>query len=206
MNTIYITENDKNGKARYYRVTDGKKKVCSKAEYEAHTLAESEDIEAVTADVVCEAEENAQIAFEETAVSFAEVHGDFIDVSPDEYDASDEKSGEEHASPEGFYEIVKEIVAETGSKHCQKMYLQTCKKCATINYRNCTVCSLLFNKQGAVSEVKFMGTTADTRKKMSIYKLERISDLSAYKDKITEQIEYIDSWYLNASKKNDKAS
>lgn len=51
-----------------------------------------------------------------------------------------------------------------------------------------------------------MGTTADTRKKMSIYKLEHLSDLLAYKDKITEQIEYIDSWYLNASKKNDKAS
>lgn len=102
MNTIYITENDKNGKARYYRVTDGKKKVCSKAEYESHTLAESEEIEVVTADVVCEAEENAQIAFEETEASFAEVHGDFIDVSPDEYAASDEKSSEEHASPEGL--------------------------------------------------------------------------------------------------------
>lgn len=206
MNTTYITENDKNGKARYYRVTDGKKKVCSKAEYDAHTLVESNDTEAVTADVIYEAEENAQIAFEETEVSLTEVQGDFIDVSPDEYTASDEKPGEEHASPEDFYEIVKGIVTETGSKHYQKMYLQTCKKCATINYRNCTVCSLLFNKQGAVSEIKFMGTTADTRKKMSIYKLEHLSDLSAYKDKITEQIEYIDSWYLNASKKNDKAS
>lgn len=206
MNTTYITENDKNGKARYYRVTDGKKKVCSKAEYEAHTLAEGEEIEVVTADVVCEAEENEQIAFEETEISLTEVHGDFTDVSPDEYTASDEKLGEEHVSPKDLYEIVKEIVAETGSKHYQKMYLQICKKCATINYRNCTVCSLLFNKQGDVSEVKFMGTTADTRKKMSIYKLEHLSDLSAYKDKITEQIKYIDSWYLNASKKNDKAS
>lgn len=206
MNTTYITEKDRNGKARYYKVTDGKKKVCSKAEYDAHALAENNDTEAVTADVVCEAEENTQIAFEETEASLTEVHGDFIDVSPDEYTEADEKPSEEHSSPEDFYEIVKEIVAETGSKHYQKMYLQTCKKCASINYRNCTVCSLLFNKQGDVSEVKFMGTTADTRKKMSIYKLEHLSDLSAYKDKIAEQIEYIDLWYLNTSKKNDKAS
>ncbi len=206
MNTAYITESDKNGKGRYYRVTDGKKKVCSKAEYEAHALTENEEIKIATADVACEAEENEQIAFEGTGFSLAEVHGDFIDVSPDEYTASDEKTSEEHASPKDFFEIVKGIVSETGSKHYQKMYLQICKKCATIDYRNFMVCSLLFNKQGDVSEVKFMGTTADTRKKMLIYKLESLGDLLAYKGKIAEQIEYIDSWYLNASKKNDKAS
>ena len=36
MSVMYITENDKNGKARYYRVTDGKKKVISRFEYEAN--------------------------------------------------------------------------------------------------------------------------------------------------------------------------
>ena len=32
MSIIYITEDDKNGKARYYKVINGKKKVISRAE------------------------------------------------------------------------------------------------------------------------------------------------------------------------------
>lgn len=200
MNTTYITENDKNGKARYYRVTDGKKKVCSKAEYEAHTLAEGEEIEVVTADVVCEAEENEQIAFEETEISLTEVHEDFIAVSPDEYTASDEKPVEEHASPEDFYDIVKGIVSETGSKHYQKMYLQNSKKCSMVCYRNRIVCTLVPDKCGS-TKIKFMGTTPETRKKASLFSISNCDDLREYKDNIMKQIEFIDWWYSTSSKR-----
>lgn len=208
MNITYITENDKNGNARYYRVTDGKKKVISRAEYEAHTSdinSESPIVEVVSAP---EAEESAQIAFEETPVSEAEVRDDFVEASPAEDVTSDidTELDNEPISTEAAFDIVKGFVAETGSKHSQKMYLQNCKKCAAINYRNCTICSLIFNEHGAVSAVKFMGTTTDTRKKASVHKLDCLDDLSAYKDEITKQIEYVDEWYLNASKKNDKAS
>ena len=200
MNTTYITENDKNGKARYYRVTDGKKKVCSKAEYEAHALTENEEINTDTSDAVCETEENAQIAFEETEVSLTEVQGDFIDVSPDEYIDSDSESGKEHASPEDFFEIVKGIVSETGSKHYQKMYLQNSKKCSLICYRNRIVCTLIPDKCGTV-KVKFMGTTPETRKKASLFNISNCDELRYYKDNIINQIEFIDLWYSMSQKR-----
>lgn len=205
MNTTYITENDRNGKARYYRVTDGKKKVVSRAEYEANTCKANNEISDETPAVETfsapEIEENAQIAFEETMAS-----ADTSNDSPMENIVLAAEADGEPIRKDLAYDVVKGIVKETGSKHSEKMYLQNCKKCATINYRNCTVCSLIFNERGEVSAVKFMGTTPETRKKMSVYELNCLGDLSKYENNIAKQIEFIDNWYASASKKNDKAS
>lgn len=51
----YITKNDKNGKARFYKVVDGKMKPVSRAEYEAH-ISETE-VDATETEPV-EAEQN----------------------------------------------------------------------------------------------------------------------------------------------------
>ncbi len=200
MNIIYTTENDRNGKARYYRVTDGKKKVCSKAEYEAHVCETKDEIETVGVSSNESDERNGQMAFEEMAIK----------AEPEnEVNAKDVRSDKEidvTVSADLAFDLVKDIVKSTGSKHHEKMYLQKCKKCAAVNYRNCTVCSLIYNKHGGVSAVKFMGTTAETRKRISVYNIDCLGDLSEYQKEIISQIEYIDRCYESTFQKSCKAS
>ena len=201
MNITYTTENDKNGKARYYRVTDGKKKVISRAEYEAHTSDADNVTPAVETVSTPEAEENVQIAFEETTS-----YEDVACTSSVEDTAETEETGDEPINKELAYEAVRGIVKATGTEHSEKMYLQDFKKCALINYRNCAVCSLVFDENGAITAVRFMGTTVETRKKLSTYNIASLDELSAYKDKIVEQIKFIDWWYMQTPKTSAKAS
>lgn len=201
MNITYATENDKNGKARYYRVTDGKKKVISRAEYEAHTSDVNSETPAIEAVSTLETEENVQIAFEETTS-----YEDGTCASSVEDTAEAEETDDEPINKELAYEAVRGIVKATGTEHFEKMYLQDFKKCALINYRNCAVCSLVFDESGAITAVRFMGTTVETRKKLSTYNIACLDELSAYENKIIEQINFIDWWYTQTAKTSAKAS
>lgn len=202
MNTTYTTENDRNGKARYYRVTDGKKKVISRAEYEAHTGDMNSESSVTEAVYVPEAEENAQIAFDETPASIAEVHEDFVETSPAEIATSDTDTAadNEPISTEAAFCIVKNIVNESGIAHFDKMYLQNSKKCSMVCYRNRIVCTFKFDSNGMISKIKFMGTTAETRKKASLFNIANSKSIYDYKNDILRQIEFIDLWYSNSVK------
>ncbi len=193
MNIIYTTENDRNGKARYYRVTDGKKKVCSKAEYEAHVCETKDEIETVGVSSNESDERNGQMAFEEMAIK-AE--------SENEVDAEDVRSDKEidvTVSADLAFDIVKDIVKSAGSKQYEKIYLQNSKKCSMICYRNRIVCTLVSDKCGSI-KIKFMGTELETRKKASLFSISNFDDLRMYKDNIMKQIEFINLWYSTLSK------
>ena len=151
--TEYMVKNDKNGKARYYKLVDGKMKNISRAEYE----------------------ENAQ-------QTVALVHAGFWDMKPEDKALA----------------TVKGIVSGMGSRNGEKVRLQVTKSAVLINYRNCMVCSLVFDESHAVTAVKFMGATLESRKKATAYEAK---DLSEYASMISEQVEFIDWWWRNFSKK-----
>ncbi len=200
MMITYATEKDKNGKARYYRVTDGKKKVISRAEYEAHTCETNNEIPdetpaVETASTSEAAEENVQIAFEEISVS-EDVSNDSSSNDIVEADEADSES----ANNDIAFEIVKGIVKAAGNKNSEKLCLQYSKKCDLVCYKNRVVCTFSFGKQGEITAVKFMGTTVETRKIPSIYTLHNCSELYKYREDILKQIEFIDLWYLSRRK------
>lgn len=192
MSIKYITENDKNGKARYYKVIDGKKKVTSRAEYEAH----KDEIK----DVILAAESNL------TEVKIVE--------NPQEQDFQltlDEiqvKKESEKADGEVLLAVAKFIIGSMCGKNVDKVKLQKTKtgKKLIVNYRNYMVFSVELSDGGAIKSVKFMGTTEETRKNSRIYKLDKQERIREYKEEIANQVEYIDQWYLNASVKAKRAS
>ncbi|GHU56989.1 hypothetical protein AGMMS49975_21510 [Clostridia bacterium] len=181
--TIYTTQVDKNGKTLYYRVTDGKKKNISRTEYEANQPAE---VEAITVEQTV-----IDTALFESA-STAEVV---------ETVAATEATREQGEVETVAFDFVKSVIESTGSQYVNKMYLQNSKKCALINYRNCMVCSLVFDKENTVTAIRFMGATIETRKKASMFDFVGLDSLSEYKDAIVKQVEFIDWWYQNPKSK-----
>ena len=220
--TQYIMTADKNGKARYYKVVDGKKKVIGKAEYEANATAAVEEITETAAEAVeiAENDQTAEVAAEvetgDTAKSAdtvevvaAEVpqNAEVVEVEkipqitetaeavkPSENKVADDSK----AVAEIALEIVKGIIAATGSKHADKIRLQVKKNCVLINYRNCMVCSLVFDEDHSAKALKFMGDTLETRKQASVYEYD---DLNSHKEEIVKQANFIDWWYANPTKK-----
>lgn len=87
--------------------------------------------------------------------------------------------------------VVKGIIESTG-RRADKVRLQIAKRCVLVNYRNCMVCSLVFDDERTVAAIRFMGTTLDTRKQATVCEP---ADLRTYSDKIAEQVDFIDRWY-----------
>lgn len=156
--TEYMVKNDKNGKARYYKLVDGKMKNVSCAEYEEHTQKQTAAL----------------------------VPADFWNVAllPKPEDLA--------------LATVKRIVSGMDGRSDEKVKLQVTKRAVLINYRNCMVCSLVFDDSHAVTAVKFMGATLESRKKATVYEAK---DLSEYAALISEQVEFIDWWWCNSPKK-----
>lgn len=189
----YIMTTDKNGKARYYKVVDGKKKVISKAEYEANAVEITEAAE--TTEVV----ENAEVIettenMDASAEDFPKTEG--ADKSGEISNTAATAESEEIAK--SALEIVKSIIAAADGCHSDKVRLQVKKNCTLINYRNCMVCSLTFGEDSKVTALKFMGATLETRKQASVYEY---GDLNSYAEEIIKQVDFIDWWYLNPTKK-----
>lgn len=160
--TEYMMKNDKNGKARYYKLVDGKMKNISRVEYEENTQQQT----------------------------VALVPAGFWDAKPVEMP---------EIKPEDVaLAVVKRIVSGMDGRSDEKVRLQVTKHAVLINYRNCMVCSLVFDDSHAVTAVKFMGATLESRKKATAYE---VKDLNEYAGMITEQVEFIDWWWLNSSKK-----
>lgn len=212
--TQYIMTTDKNGKARYYKVADGKKKVISKAEYEANVVEITEAAE--TAEVVetTETTEVTETAETEEVNETAETTEttettESADASVEDFpktegtDKSAEISNtaataESEEIAKSALEIVKSIIAAADGCHSDKVRLQVKKNCTLINYRNCMVCSLTFGEDSKVTALKFMGATLETRKQASVYEY---GDLNSYAEEIIKQVDFIDWWYLNPTKK-----
>lgn len=188
MSIIYITEDDKNGKARYYKVINGKKKVISRAEYEAHKSEIEEVVPSTEPEVkeVKEQEMDSQLTLDETEV----------------------KKESKPVDGAVLLAVAKTIIGSMRGKNVDKVKLQKTKtgRKLIVNYRNYMVFSVELSDVGAVESVKFMGTTEETRKSGRKYKLDKQERISEYKEEIAKQVEYIDQWYLNASVKAKRAS
>lgn len=170
----YTQTTDKNGKARFYRIDEsGKRKVISRAEYEAHTA------ETCTALVVPFSLDTAIAELRQRQ------HLDNIDMTV--------PSIEETA-----LETVKAIIAGMDGKHSNKIRLNETKKGIQIRYRNCAVCALLFNTEHVLTGIRFTGTTMETVNEVTVCEP---AGLDTYADKIVEQVMFIDFWWANCSKK-----
>ncbi len=186
MSIIYITENDKNGKARYYRVTDGKKKVISRIEYETNaeiSATKTEDIKEKTQTSGC------QIMLSDDFNSDTNVK----EIS--------EKSGVD------ILDIARGVLAETKVADWKSLSYKIKGDVTQIKYRRCVVCALTRNNDGIMIEL--LGTTAQRRNKTHSlhYTLDFWSDLltsngisylcdverNIIKSEICSQIRYIDS-------------
>lgn len=189
MSIMYITENDKNGKARYYRVTDGKKKVISRIEYEANAeinVTKTENIgdEAQTLD--------CQITLAD------DFENDVNEISVEE---THEKSGID------ILDVARGVLAETKVADWKSLSYKFKGDVTQIKYRRCVVCTLTRNNDGIM--IEFLGTTAKRRNKTHSlnYTLDFWSDLltsngnsylcdverNVIKSEICSQIRYIDS-------------
>lgn len=207
--TQYIMMTDKNGKARYYKVVDGKKKVIGKAEYDANIAAVEETVEAVaevaeTAEVVAEATEAVEVEVaaaeipQSTDVVEVEKIPQITEVAKTAKPSENAVTDDGKAIAEIALSIVKSIIEATGSKHSDKIRLQVKKNCVLINYRNCMVCSLMFDEEHSAKALKFMGNTLETRKQASVYEY---GDLNSHKEEIVKQANFIDWWYANTTRK-----
>lgn len=223
MTYTYIQTTDKNGKARFYRVDEnGKRKVISRAEYEANAgeqvSLETTETEAPAAEAI-ETTEQA-----ETCTALA------VPFSLDTYQP--ETAEPEQAAPrmivlaphipsEKLREIsereftnsiavmapsaeelaldtAKRIIEATGNKHVSKVRLQSTKKGVQIRYRNCAICTLEFDAEHNLTGYRFTGTTLETMKDSEVY---APNPLSTYAEDITAQVEFIDWWLVELFKK-----
>lgn len=210
MTYTYTQTTDKNGKARFYRVDEnGKRKVISRAEYEANT---SEQISIETAEVEVPAAE-VKVAENETVYTEEAIEAPAAEtctalVVPFNLEAAvaelrerDRLNSIDLTVPslaDTALETVKAIIAGMGSKHSKKVRIQETKKGIQIRYRNCAVCALVLDAEQNLTGIRFMGTTMETVNEATVCEP---AGLDTYADKIAEQVVFIDWWWANASKK-----
>lgn len=186
MSIMYITENDKNGKARYYRVTDGKKKIISRIEYET----KAEISAAKTKDI------KEKVQTSDCQITLSDDFNSYTNVKE-----IPEKSGVD------ILDIARGVLAETKVADWKSLSCKTKGDVTQIKYRRCVVCTLTKNNGGIMIEL--LGTTAQRRNKTHTldYTLDFWSDLltsngksylcdverNVIKSEICSQIRYIDS-------------
>lgn len=137
----YITENDKNGKARFYKVIDGKKKVTSRVEYEAHKDDVEEDVPEIdTTTTSAMVEEPTQFTLAGVDVAEGNSNGSEFTDSHIEVFEKDDQSKTEVLMDVGEFllDFAKKIIKAAGSKNVEKTRLQKTKtgKRMLVNYRN----------------------------------------------------------------------
>lgn len=210
MTYTYTQTTDKNGKARFYRVDEsGKRKVISRAEYEANT-SEQISIEAVEVEVPAAEVETAEneTVYTEEAIEAPAAETCTALVVPFNLEAAvaelrerDRLNSIDLTVPslaDTALETVKAIIAGMGSKHSKKVRIQETKKGIQIRYRNCAVCALVLDAEQNLTGIRFMGTTMETVNEATVCEP---AGLDTYADKIAEQVVFIDWWWANASKK-----
>lgn len=189
MSIMYITENDKNGKARYYRVTDGKKKVISRIEYEANAeinVTKTENIGDAAQTPDCQITLADDFESDVNEISVEETH---------------EKSGID------ILDVARGVLAETKVADWKSLSYKIKGDVTQIKYRRCVVCTLTRNNDRIM--IEFLGTTSKRRNKTHSldYTLDFWSDLltsngksclcdverNVIKSEICSQIRYIDS-------------
>lgn len=229
MSIIYITENDKNGRARFYKVIDGKKKVVSRSEYEENVSKKSVELETDTLDTeesnkfmlddmvtVNETEKESEYVYHNCVDNYTrenefleQFKSSFVEYLNEDGYIKDINSKSDVLNDVGEFllSFTKEIIRAAGSKNAEKTKLQKTKtgKRMLVNYRNCMVFSVALGTDGKIESLRFMGTTDDTRKKGYEFVMNKQEEISGYKNEIIKQVEYIDRWYLSASSK-EKAS
>ena len=159
MTYTYTQTTDKNGKARFYRVDEsGKRKVISRAEYEANT-SEQISIEAVEVEVPAAEVETAEneTVYTEEAIEAPAAETCTALVVPFNLEAAvaelrerDRLNSIDLTVPslaDTALETVKAIIAGMGSKHSKKVRIQETKKGIQIRYRNCAVCALVLDAE-----------------------------------------------------------
>jgi len=213
MTYTYTQTADKNGKARFYRVDEnGERKVVSRTEYEANATETAEQastevptVEAVEVEVPDEAEaaEGETVYTDEPiperctalAVPFS------LEAAITELREREQLNSIDMTVPsieETALETVKLIISGMEGKHSNKVRLQATKKGIQIRYRNCTVCALVFDAEHVLTGIRFTGTTMETVNEATVCEP---ASLSAYTDKVIEQVTFIDWWWANASRK-----
>ncbi len=208
MTYTYTQTTDKNGKARFYRIDEnGKRKVISRAEYEAN-ITEQMSIEAVEVEVPAAevvAAENETVytdeAIEAPAPCTALVVPFSLEAVVAELRERDRLNSIDMTVPslaDTALETVKAIIAGMGGKHSSKVRIQETKKGIQIRYRNCAVCALVLDAEQNLTGIRFMGTTMETVNEATVCEP---ASLDTYADKIVEQVVFIDWWWANASKK-----
>jgi len=195
----YTQTTDKNGKARFYRIDEnGKRKVISRAEYEAHTTANAEQGTESTehqGETVYTAEPIPEKPCTALAVPFS------LETAITELRQRQHLDSIDMAVPsieETALETVKAIISGMEGKHSNKIRLNETKKAIQIRYRNCAVCALVFNAEHVLTGIRFTGTTMETVNEVTVCEP---AGLDTYADKIVEHVTFIDYWWANCSKK-----
>lgn len=168
----------------YMQTTDknGKRKVVSRSEYEANT---SEQL-SLSSPVAEQASIEPEVTCTALVVPFT-LEAAIAELRERERLELTAPSVEETA-----LDTVKAIIAGMGGKHSNKVRIQETKKGVQIRYRNCAVCSLVFDAAHILTGIRFMGTTLETVKEATVRKP---ASLSAYTDEIVEQVTFIDWWW-----------
>ena len=199
----YITENDKNGKARYYKVIDGKKKVVSRAEYEANSIA-TEPINSIDSSTTGEVNISSCDASSELQLTFGEISSN-PKAEPEETTQSesvilnaDSEIGTILAS------LVNSILC-AGSKKPKAKITRT-KKFIVVNYQKCMVLSLAVSESGTVTAIRFKGTDKENRKEVRAYPFNNSTNISDFKDEIVKQIEFIDREHSVKNRSDEQES
>ena len=214
MTYTYTQTTDSKGHARFYRIDEnGKRKVISRKEYEAHTTEQisietaatetTEVVEAVEVEVL-----EAPAAEGETVYTDEPIPACTALAVPFSLDAAiaelrERKALENidmiiHSIEETALETVKAVIAGMNGKHSSKVRLQATKKGIQVRYRNCAVCALVFDAEHTLTGIRFMGTTMETVNEATMCEP---AGLSTYADEIAAQVAFIDWWWANASKK-----
>lgn len=212
MTYTYMQTTDKNGKARFYRVDEnGKRKVISRAEYEANSAEQvsmnteetetAENCTALAIPFVMKTYEPEVAEDESTAPSVVVLTPSIPHAELEEIKEREHLNTIAILAPsfeEVALETAKSIIAATGSKHAKKVRLQSTKKGIQIRYRNCTVCTLEFDAEHQLTGYRFTGASVDTMHEVQVY---APNSLSTYAEDIAEQVAFIDWQWEVATKK-----
>lgn len=206
MSIMYITENDKNGRARFYKVIDGKKKVVSRSEFESNTKSDYSEISYVDEIATIDVEE--AIDFE----SCSEHQLTLSDISTNSIEEPEVSVHNESSTISSecnlghiFADVVNSILSASYKKPQAK--ITKTKKYIVVNYQNCMVLSLVVNESGTVSAIRFKGTSNENRKDVRVYPFSSSTNISEFRNEIAKQIEFIEYEHSvkNSSSENKSA-
>ncbi len=199
--TTYISKVAKNGKMQYFRVdAEGKKKMIKRAEYEANMPDDSQ--------AMLEEMDNASPVEETTTDTFAviEIASDATDSVEPEY--SPEPVPERPATApapavENPFSFVKAAVESATGRY--KLSYKVWKKYGSVYYRSCAVCGFALDDNGKVLAARFMGTTLESRKEVSVIWINSPEDWNLVTESVIAQIQFVNEWWGLSTKNKSVA-